>query len=290
MTGRAGLRKRKQPTASPLKRKRKMPRRRAKQSENMGVCEINGTAACDSEKKVKLVKFDGCNCKRLCMPCARAWLKNSSTCPFCRAQVSLVNNIDVEYKRQREDHDVEQPCFSFPYTDWLGNTAVFQASIETSRLFANKRAKYKLPKEILFAVKVIESLDIEIVHDNAFYTFVVRKLFNYRGKKAGPLPYSLLLCNARKESSCLLFPDDSLAQDDSTEADNCPEYLLRHAGRFRLGNQQGHLPRCPRRVPLPLFGAGPLQKKHGDAPLAPAPAPALPALPTALARASDWLY
>ena len=34
----------------------------------MGCCEINGTQHCEDGKKVELVKFDGCNCKRLCMP------------------------------------------------------------------------------------------------------------------------------------------------------------------------------------------------------------------------------
>ena len=204
MTGRTGLRKRKEAKAKTLQKKRKMPRRSVKKKETMGFCEINGTMACETDKKVKLVKFDGCNCKRLCMACARAWLKNSSTCPFCRAQVSLVNNIDVEYKRQREDHDVEQPCFRFPYTDWLGNTAVFQANVETSRLFANRRAKHKLPKEILFMVKVVESLDIEIVHDNAFYTFVVRKLFNYRGRRKQVL-YRILFYFAMHERNPVAF-------------------------------------------------------------------------------------
>ena len=204
MTGRSGLRKRKEPKAKTIQKKRKMPRRSVKKKETMGFCEINGTSGCESDRKVKLVKFDGCNCKRLCMACARAWLKNSSTCPFCRAQVSLVNNIDVEYKRQREDHDVEQPCFRFPYTDWLGNTSVFQANVETSRLFANKRAKHKLPKEILFMVKVIESLDIEIVHDNAFYTFVVRKLFNYRGRRKQVL-YRILFYFAMHERNPVAF-------------------------------------------------------------------------------------
>lgn len=203
MTGRT-LRKRKHPPASPLNNKRKMPKRSAKKKEHMGRCEINGTNACDSEKEVRLVKFDGCGCKRLCMACARAWLKNSSTCPFCRAQVSLVNNVDVEFKRQREDHDVEQPCFNFPYTDWLGNTAVFQANVETSRLFANKRAKFKLPKEILFTVKVIESLDVDVVHDNAYFAFVVKKLFHFRGKRRQAL-YRILFYFTMYERNPVAF-------------------------------------------------------------------------------------
>ena len=203
MTGRT-LRKRKLPPASPLKKSRKTLKRKAKRKEHMGHCEINGTNGCDDEKKVKLVKFDGCACKRLCMARARAWLKNSSTCPFCRAQVSLVNNIDVEYKRQREDHDVEQPCFRFPYTDWLGNTAVYQANVETSRLFANKRAKFKLPKEIVFAVKAIESFNLEVVHDNAFYTFIVRKLFHFRGRRKQAL-YRILFYFAMHERNPVAF-------------------------------------------------------------------------------------
>ena len=170
----------------------------------MGCCEINGTQHCEDGKKVELVKFDGCNCKRLCMPCARAWLKNSSTCPFCRAQVSLVNNIDVEFKRQREDHDVEQPSFQFPYRDWMGQMTVFHANIETSRIFANKRAKFKLPKEILFMVKVIETLDLEIVHDNAFYTFATTKLFSFRGRRKQTL-YRLLVYFAMHERNPVAF-------------------------------------------------------------------------------------
>lgn len=203
MTGRL-LRKRKEPPASTLKNARKMPKRKAKRSETLGVCEINGTQKCDENKRVALVKFDGCNCKRLCMPCAEAWLNNSSTCPFCRAQVSLVNDIDVEYKRQREDHDVEQVCFRFPYRNWLGQMTMFQATVETSRLFANNRAAFKLPKEILFMVKVIESFDLEIIHDNGYYTFVQGKLFNFRGKRQQAL-YRILFYFAMHNRNPIAF-------------------------------------------------------------------------------------
>lgn len=181
-----------------------MPKRKAKRNEVLGVCDINGTTGCDDKKKVPLVKFDGCNCKRLCMPCAKAWLSNSSTCPFCRAQVSLVNNIDVEFKRQREDHDVEQVCFRFPYRNWLGQMTMFQATVETSRLFANKRATFKLPKEIVFMVKVIESFDLEVIHDNGYYTFVMGKLFNFRGKRRQAL-YRILFYFAMHESNPIAF-------------------------------------------------------------------------------------
>ena len=182
MPGR-NLRKRKVPPSSPVLKTRKNPKRKAKRKRELGVCEINGATNCHSERQVELVKFDGCACKRMCMPCARAWLKNSSTCPFCRAPVALVNNIDVEYKRQREDHDVELPAFTFPYTDWLGQTQMFHAHIETSRLFANKRAQFKLPKEILFVVKTIEDIHADVVNDSAYYTLAVNKLFHFRGKR-----------------------------------------------------------------------------------------------------------
>ena len=181
-----------------------MPRRKAKRKEEMGFCEINGTAGCSDEKKVALVKFDGCACKRLCMPCAKAWLSNSSTCPFCRAPVALVNDIDVEYKRQREDHDVEQLCFRFPYRNWLGQMSMFQATVETSRIFANKRATFKLPKELLFLVKVIESYDLEVIHDNGYYTFVQGKLFNFRGKRRQAL-YRILFYFAMHENNPIAF-------------------------------------------------------------------------------------
>ena len=204
MTGRTSLRKRKQPVPSPLKKKRKLPSRKAKREEPLGECEINGTKHCSSEKSVALVKFDNCSCKRMCMPCAKAWLKNSSTCPFCRAQVSLVNNTDVEFKRQREDHDLEQPSFRFPYTDWLGNTTIFQANIETSRVFANRRAKFKLPKEIVFMVKAIESYDLQIVHDNGYYIFVTGKLDSYRGKRRQAL-YRILFYFAMHEQNPIAF-------------------------------------------------------------------------------------
>lgn len=184
MTGRTLRRRRTVPNASTIKtKKRKNPRRRAKKEENLGVCEINGAKGCDDKKKVPLVTFDSCRCKRMCMACARKWLEQSSTCPFCRAQVALVNNIDVEYKRQREDHDIEVKSFSFPYLDWLGQPSIFQAHIETSRLFANKRAAYKLPNELLFMIKTIEQFDIDIVHDEAFFAFAVRKLANFKGKR-----------------------------------------------------------------------------------------------------------
>lgn len=184
MTGRTLRRRQTLSKASTIRKEtRKNPTRRAKREESIGICEINGTKGCSDNKKVPLVKFDSCLCKRMCMQCARRWLEQSSTCPFCRAQVSLVNNIDVEYKRQREDHDIEVQSFSFPYLDWLGQPSVFQAHIETSRLFANKRAAYKLPNELLFMIKTIEQFDIDIVHDEAFFAFAVRKLASFKGKR-----------------------------------------------------------------------------------------------------------
>ena len=48
-------------------------------------CAINGTEECDGQHMVEL----NCGCKTICKSCAISWLKQSSTCPFCRREIKL---------------------------------------------------------------------------------------------------------------------------------------------------------------------------------------------------------
>lgn len=196
-----------EPSSSGTKGKRRRLKRKAKTEAKLGYCEINGVEGCTEKKKCETVKLDGCECgNKICLACAKEWFRQSSTCPFCRAQVALINNTDVSFQRQREDHDTERPAFSFPYTDWFGDVCVFEANLERSRLFANKRGKFRLPKELLFVVKCIEeSSGNDIVDDNAYYSFITKKLSTYRGRTRQALYRILFYFTMQKQSPVAFF-------------------------------------------------------------------------------------
>ena len=166
------------------KRKRRKLPRSAKKEAILDYCCINGTKNCDGEKKVPMAAMNSCTCSLMCIPCAKKWFKTSSNCPFCRKEVSMLNgNVDIAHQRQREDHDLEVASFQFPYRNWLGELDVFYAHLNQSQIFANKRGKLKLPKEVLFMIKCIDSLNQDILNQNAYYHLITRKIYSFRGKR-----------------------------------------------------------------------------------------------------------
>lgn len=164
----------------------------------MGKCDGSDT---------ELVKFDACACRGMCLKCARHWLKQSSSCPFCRKEVSLINGVcDVAPQAQRIDHDVMVPSFAFPYVDFLGEMEIFHASIQTSILFANSRATYKLPKQLLFLINACEEDEIEMVlNDTAYYSFCSNILSSYRGRRQEILYRILFYFSLEKQSGVAFF-------------------------------------------------------------------------------------
>jgi hypothetical protein len=183
--------------------KRRRRSSRSKKHTVRGPCQIMGK--CDGSE-TELVKFDACACRGLCLKCARHWLKQSSSCPFCRKEVALVNGVcDVAPQTQRIDHDVMVPSFSFPYIDFLGEVEVFHASIQTSVLFANSRAAYKLPKQLLFLINACEEDELEMVlNDTAYYSFCINRLSIYRGRRQQIL-YRILFYFALEKQSGVAF-------------------------------------------------------------------------------------
>ena len=161
---------------------------------------------CDGSE-TELVKFDACACRGMCLKCARHWLKQSSSCPFCRKEVSLINGVcDVAPQAQRIDHDVMVPSFAFPYVDFLGEMEIFHASIQTSVLFANSRATYKLPKQLLFLINACEEDEIEMVlNDTAYYSFCSNLLSSYRGRRQEILYRILFYFSLEKQSGVAFF-------------------------------------------------------------------------------------
>ena len=188
---------------APAKRARRTSRR-GKKLAVRGPCQIMGR--CDGSE-VDLVKFDACACRGMCLKCARHWLKQSSSCPFCRKDVSLINGVcDVAPQTQRIDHDVMVPSFSFPYVDFLGTLSVFHASVYTSVLFANSRAAYKLPKQMLFLINACEEDEIEMVlNDTAYYSFCSNCLGSYRAKRQRVLYRILFYFSLEKHSGVAFF-------------------------------------------------------------------------------------
>ena len=191
--------------ASPAKRMRRSSRRSQKKKQLCrGPCQIMGK--CDGSE-TELVKFDACACRGMCLKCARHWLKQSSSCPFCRKEVSLINGVcDVAPQAQRIDHDVMVPSFAFPYVDFLGEMEIFHASVQTSVLFANSRATYKLPKQFLFLINACEEDEIEMVlNDTAYYSFCSNILSPYRGRRQQVLYRILFYFSLEKQSGVAFF-------------------------------------------------------------------------------------
>ena len=179
-----------------------------KRKELIGVCEIGGSKGCTGETS-KLVELNGCKCRKMCIRCAKDWFQNSSTCPFCRSEVSLLNGcLDVSFKKQREDHDTMKHLFSFVYRDMFGDHEVFNAFVPESVLFANKRAQWKVSNEILFLLRVLDDDDHSInniVESNAYYHFSVLKLCNLKGRNQKVALRILFYYALLKHSSAAFF-------------------------------------------------------------------------------------
>ena len=190
--------------ASKQKKRKRLPRS-AKKEPVLDFCVINGVKGCTGEEKVPMAEMDSCDCKKMCVSCARMWFKTSSTCCFCRKTVSMVNNSDVSFVRQREDHDQDVPSFSFPFRNWLGQLDVFHAHLFQSQLFANSRAKLRLPKEILFMVKTIDSMNQDILHDNAYFSLITKKIYSFRGKRRQAIYRILFYFTMEKNNPIALF-------------------------------------------------------------------------------------
>ena len=186
-------------------KKRKRLPRKAKKEPTLDFCAINGTKNCTPEKKVPMAEMDSCECKKMCVPCARMWFKTSSTCCFCRKTVSMVNNSDVTFVRQREDHDQDVPSFSFPYRNWIGQLDIFHAHLFQSQLFANSRATLKLPKEILFMIKTIDNLNEDVLHDNAYFCLLNQKIYSFRGKRRQAIYRILFYFTLEKRNPIAMF-------------------------------------------------------------------------------------
>ena len=204
---RRSVRKRKRKEEEDIPKKRTL-RRKAKRVETFGVCEIGGSKGCTGEKS-KLVELNGCSCKKLCLECAKEWFKNSSTCPFCRSEVSLVNGcLDVSFQKQREDHDTMKHVFSFVYRDMFGDHEVFNAFVPQSVLFANKRAQWKVSDVILFLLRILDDDDHSIhniVESNAYYHFSLMKLCSLKGRNQKILLRILFYYALLKQSSSGFF-------------------------------------------------------------------------------------
>lgn len=69
----------------------------------------------------------------------------------------LNKNEDIEFRTQRPDNDIERKAFTFEYTNFIGSRQTFNAHLQESVLFANKRAKKRLPVQVLFLIKIIQS-------------------------------------------------------------------------------------------------------------------------------------
>ncbi len=189
----------------PKQKKRKRLLRKAKKEPVLDYCVINGAKGCTGEVKVPMAEMDSCSCKKMCVPCARKWFKTSSTCCFCRKTVSMLNNSDVTFVKQREDHDQDIPSFSFPYNNWLGQLEIFHAHLFQSQLFANSRAKLKLPKEILFMIKTIDNMNEDILHDNAYFSLLNQKIYSFRGKRRQAIYRILFYYTMEKNNPIAMF-------------------------------------------------------------------------------------
>ena len=198
-----GRRKRKKETQDAPKR-----RRLRRKKPTLGSCEINGSTTCSGDSS-ELVRFDGCTCQKMCMSCARAWLKNSSTCPFCRSNVSLVNGcIDISYQQQREDHDRNKKLFQFVYRGMFHELEIYYAYVPESLIFANKRAQWKVSSPVLYLVKLLDDdgFGIQtIVESAAYYTFCVGKLCSVRGRNQKILLRILFYYTLLKQSGVAYF-------------------------------------------------------------------------------------
>lgn len=191
--------RRRNPEAEPYKRRSS----RKKNEPTIGPCLIGGAKRCEGEKS-KLVRMNNCQCLKMCKACATAWFKTASSCPFCRADVSMLNkNEDIEYRTQRPDNDVERKAFSFEYTNFIGSRQTFNAHLSESVLFANKRARKRLPVQVLFLIKIIEGdMDAQSLAYVAFCDI----LFSYKSTHTRAVVTRLLFYFAlEKQNDTALF-------------------------------------------------------------------------------------
>ena len=139
-------------------RKRKR-RRKCKEPvyDEENPCVINGTEDCDGRHMVTL----NCGCKSMCKSCALQWLKNSSSCPFCRKEISTYSEEgkrarNVQAVQQRGDHDLSINFYTFSYFNRSNVKITHDLILQESYIFANERSA-NVSKEVLIYLQLLSS-------------------------------------------------------------------------------------------------------------------------------------
>ena len=144
--------------SSSRKRKR---RRKSKEpvydEDEDNACAINGTEECDGKNLVTL----NCGCKSMCKSCALQWLKNSSSCPFCRKPINTYveegkRARNVQAVQQRSDHDLSINYYTFSYFNRSNIKITHDLILQESYIFANERST-NVSKEVLIYLQLLSS-------------------------------------------------------------------------------------------------------------------------------------
>ena len=145
---------------------KKRPSKRRKRStrkdkepvyEDCNECAINGTEECDGQHMVTL----NCGCKTICKSCAISWLKQSSTCPFCRKNITSYTEEGKRTRQvaevvQRGDHDLSINFYRLSYFNANNVKITHDIILQQSYIFANTRSTH-VSKEVLIYLQMISS-------------------------------------------------------------------------------------------------------------------------------------
>ena len=144
--------------SSSRKRKRRRKSKEPVYDENEdNACAINGTEECDGKNLVTL----NCGCKSMCKSCALQWLKNSSSCPFCRKPINTYveegkRARHVQAVQQRSDHDLSINYYTFSYFNRSNIKITHDLILQESYIFANERST-NVSKEVLIYLQLLSS-------------------------------------------------------------------------------------------------------------------------------------